>query len=82
MKFAKILIIAALISFIISVYFRFSVNPFFNLGQSLPIISLGKAPLEPHSFLKLSDTCLLFAIAIGILELIKQKKGQNKKEEQ
>jgi len=76
MKLVRILIVLGLISFLISLYFRFSVNPFFTLGSSLPINSLGKAPLQPHSFLKLSDTCLLFAIAIGILELVKQKKDK------
>ncbi|MEW6101739.1 MAG: hypothetical protein AB1481_05535 [Candidatus Omnitrophota bacterium] len=68
-KLIKVFILLALISLAISLLLRVAL-PLVNVTLPAPPIH---PPIEPHSFLHFADTCLLFAIALGILQLIKQK---------
>lgn len=67
MKGIKIFLVLAGVAFIISIFLRVA-HPFLS---ALPIIPM-EPPLEPHSFLYFADTCLLFAIALGIFQLLKK----------
>lgn len=61
---AYLSLLAGVVSVIAGAYSRLTVTP-------LPI-ALGKG-VEAHSFLAFADTCLLFAIALTLMEILRKK---------
>lgn len=56
----KVVLIAALVSLVVGIISRMTFTP----------LMYG---LEANAFLRFTDTCLLFAIALGLLEILKTK---------
>lgn len=56
-----IAIVVAAVSTILGIISRIMITPFFGALQ-----------IEAHAFLQFSSVCLLFAIALGILKLLKK----------